>query len=537
VNGTGPFTYAWNPSLSSASSLIDTPLLTQTYTAYVSDVNNCRDTASYTVTVIELPILSTIVDSVKCKSGSDGSVQLNVIGGILPLTYLWTPNVSISDLASNLPAGNYSVIVTDQLGCTKSISATVQEPLPIELNLTLSMSTCGLSNGSAISAVTGGVIPYSFQWSGGLGPSSNAMNLPPSVYQLTVTDHYTCIADTQFVISSTPNPIATIAGADSICIGDNDLLTTSVLNQVLPLSYQWSPSLPALSTVTVAPTSTQVYEVVVTDGNNCTDTTSFTVNVENLPIISFTQPDTVKCGNLELAFSASVIPVDATLHWDFGDNETSDLFAPYHVFTDAGVYNVTIEATSALGCASTLVVDSLITVYPIPLIHFNVTPGILFDDNSMVTLNNLSVGAINYLWNFGDGVGSSTLENPIYSYPDSGKYTITLIGESEFGCIDSTSEELLHVINTYAYIPNCFTPNNDGKNDVLHFYTVNAFDFSFILFDRWGKAIFSTTNENDVWDGKVNGVDLPEGTYLYKLNFTSLQHLRKESLGRVTIIR
>ncbi len=537
VNGIGPFTYSWNPSLSSTTSLTDSPLLTQTYTAYVTDANSCKDTASYTVTVIELPILSTVVDSVNCKNGSDGSVQLNVVGGIAPLTYSWTPSVSTSDLASNLSAGNYSVIVIDHLGCTNSISATVEEPLPIALNMTLSMSTCGLSNGSALSAVSGGVIPYSYQWSGGAGSSSSALSLPPAVYHFTVTDKYLCTADTQFVISSTPNPIATISGTDSICIGDNDVLTTSVLNQVLPLSYQWTPTLPTLSSVTVAPTTTQVYEVVVTDGNNCTDTTSFTVNVEDLPIITFTQTDTAKCGNLELAFSAAVSPANATLHWDFGDNETSDLFAPFHVYTDAGVYDVTIEATSNLGCASTLVVDSLVTVHPIPLIHFDITPEILFDDNSMVTLNNLSVGAINYLWNFGDGVGSSTLVNPIYSYPDSGRYTITLVGESEFGCIDSASEDLLHVINTYAFIPNCFTPNNDGKNDVLHFYTVNAFDFSFVLFDRWGKAIFSTTNENDVWDGKIDGVDLPDGTYMYKLNYTSLQHLRKESLGRVTIIR
>ncbi len=537
VSGTGPYTYSWNPSLSTTSILTDSPLLTQSYTSYVNDANNCKDTASFVVTVIELPILSTVVDSVNCKNGAGGSVEVNVVGGIAPITYSWTPNISVSALAGNLSAGNYSVLVTDHLGCTKSILSTVEEPLPLEFNITLNMSTCSLANGSAISAVAGGVMPYAYLWSGGAGTLSNAANLSPAVYSLTITDKYGCLADTQFVISSTPSPIASISGTDSICIGDNTILSTSVVNQVLPLNYQWTPSLPSLSSVTVAPTATQLFELVVTDGNNCADTAIFTVNVEELPIITFTQTDTAKCGNLELAFSASVVPANSTLFWDFGDNETSDLFSPFHIYTDPGIYNVTIEATSYLGCTSTLVFDSIVTVHPIPLIQFDVTPGILFDDNTLVTLNNLSIGAINYLWDFGDGAGTSILENPIYNYPDSGRYTIKLRGESEFGCVDSTSDVLLHVINTYAFVPTCFTPNNDGKNDFLHFYTVNAFDFAFVLFDRWGKVIYSSTNENDVWDGKVDGVDVQEGTYMYKLNYTSLRHLRKEALGRVTIIR
>jgi gliding motility-associated-like protein len=537
TSGTGPFTYNWNPSLSSIANLSDSPLATQTYTAYINDANNCKDTAFKTVTVIELPILTTVIDSVNCNSGADGSILLNVLGGIAPLNFAWTPNVSSNNLASNLTAGNYSVIVTDHLGCSQSISATVEEPLALAFNMSISMSTCSLPNGTALTAVTGGVTPYNYQWSGGVGASSAATNLTPAVYHLTVVDQYTCVADTQFVISSTPNPIATISGSDSICIGENTSLSVSVANQVLPLSYQWTPSLPSTASVIVAPSTTQSYEVIVTDGNNCTDTTSFQVNVEALPVITFAQPDTAKCGTLELSFSANVVPANSSLIWDFGDNQTSDLFTPSHLYSEAGVYDVSIQATSSLGCTSTLVIDSLVTVHPIPLIHFDITPGILFDDNSLVMLNNLSVGAINYLWNFGDGVGTSTEVNPIYNYPDSGQYLISLIGESEFGCIDSTSEILMHVINTYAFIPNCFTPNNDGKNDLLHFYTVNAFDFSFVLFDRWGKVIFSTTNVDDVWDGKVDGVDLPEGTYMYKLNYTSLKHLRKESLGRITIIR
>ena len=201
------------------------------------------------------------------------------------------------------------------------------------------------------------------------------------------------------------------------------------------------------------------------------------------------------------------------------------------------IYSPSVTVTSNLGCVTTLSLPDLITVYPIPKIDFNVTPSILFDDFSEVQFTNLSVGAINYSWNFGDGTDTSQLENPVHFYPDSGTYTIVLIGESDKGCIDSTSEVLLHVINSYAFVPSCFTPNNDGKNDVFKINTINVSDFYFQLLDRWGRVLFETNNPQVEWDGTYHGSYVQEGVYVYKMEYRSLQHKHMETFGRVTILR
>jgi gliding motility-associated-like protein len=314
-------------------------------------------------------------------------------------------------------------------------------------------------------------------------------------------------------------------------------LNATVSNQVLPISYQWSNGLPSLQSVNVSPIATQNYNLVVVDGNGCSDTTDYTVNVQNLPIISFNQTDTTVCGELDYTFNALVVPSNVAYLWNFGDGNSSTNISPTHNYSVAGIYTPSLTTTSTLGCESSILMPDLITVHPMPQVDFNVTPTILFDDFSEAQFTNLSVGAINYIWNFGDGSDTSHAENPIHFYPDSGRYIITLIGESDEGCIDSTSNVLLHLINTYAYVPSCFTPNNDGKNDVLKLFTVNVSDFYFQLLDRWGSVLFETNNPEEEWDGTCQGNYVQEGVFVYKMEYKSLQRKRIETFGRVTLLR
>jgi gliding motility-associated-like protein len=287
----------------------------------------------------------------------------------------------------------------------------------------------------------------------------------------------------------------------------------------------------------VSPVATQNYSLVVVDGNGCSDTTDFTVNVQNLPVITFNQTDTMACGELDYTFNALVVPSNVSFLWNFGDGNSSTGISPTNNYSVAGTYTPSLTVTSALGCESTISMSDLITVHPMPQVDFNITPTILFDDFSEAQFTNLSVGAINYIWNFGDGSDTSHAENPIHFYPDSGRYIITLIGESDEGCIDSASNVLLHLINTYAYVPSCFTPNNDGKNDVLKLFTVNISDFYFQLLDRWGRVLFETNNPEAEWDGTYQGNYVQEGVFVYKMEYKSLQRKRIETFGRVTLLR
>ena len=535
-NGTSPFIYNWNPISANASTATFTPAQSQNFEVVVIDANGCADTADFDVEVVALPIINGAVTDEKCFGGSDGSVVLSIVGGIAPFSYLWSPNVSSSASALNILQGNYQVTVMDYLGCTAANSFVVNQPDSLQFNLIVQGSTCNLPNGAIQAIVVGGVQSYTYLWSTG-STDEDILNLVPGSYSLTVTDANGCVKNSSFTINAAPVPVATISGTDSICIGDNTNLNATVLNQVLPISYQWSNGLPSLQSVNVSPIATQNYNLVVVDGNGCSDTTDYTVNVQNLPIISFNQTDTTVCGELDYTFNALVVPSNVAYLWNFGDGNSSTNISPTHNYSVAGIYTPSLTTTSTLGCESSILMPDLITVHPMPQVDFNVTPTILFDDFSEAQFTNLSVGAINYIWNFGDGSDTSHAENPIHFYPDSGRYIITLIGESDEGCIDSTSNVLLHLINTYAYVPSCFTPNNDGKNDVLKLFTVNVSDFYFQLLDRWGSVLFETNNPEEEWDGTCQGNYVQEGVFVYKMEYKSLQRKRIETFGRVTLLR
>lgn len=535
-NGTTPYDYNWSPLSSNNSVATFTPVQSQNFLVIIADANGCTDTSDFDVAVIALPIVNGAVIDAKCYGSSDGSVSLTTIGGIAPLTYSWTPNVSSGVVAQNLIQGNYQVLITDVLGCTATNSFVVNQPDSIQLNLIVQGSTCNLPNGSVQAIVVGGVQSYSYLWSTGSN-DDNILNLVPGSYSLTVTDANGCIKNNSLTINAVPIPDVSISGVDSICIGDNCNLNASVANQVLPITYQWSNGLPALSGVNVAPGSTQNYSLVVIDGNGCSDTTDFTLNVQNLPVITFNQSDSAACRELDYTFNASVLPANVSYLWDFGDGNYSADVSPTNNYSIAGIFTPSLTVTNTLGCASSMMFPDLITVHPMPQIDFNVTPNILFDDYSEAQFTNLSVGPINYIWNFGDGSDTSHAENPIHFYPDSGTYIITLIGESDKGCIDSISNTLLHVINSYAFIPSCFTPNNDGKNDVLKLFTVNVSDFYFQVLDRWDRILFETNNPEATWDGTYQGNYVQEGVYVYKMEYKSLQRKHMETFGRITLMR
>ena len=535
-NGTVPFNYNWNPVNSNNSSATFSPAQSQNIELIVTDAKGCADTSDFFVEVVSLPIVNGAVDDAKCYGANDGNITLNLIGGIAPITYNWIPNVSSASIASNLYQGTYQVNITDYLGCTGSNTFIVNQPDSLQLNFIAVGSTCNLPNGSIQAIVGGGVQSYNYLWNTS-SMIDNISLLTPGSYSLTVTDANGCVKSNSLTINAVPIPVVSISGVDSICIGDNCNLIASILNQVLPITYQWSNGLPNLSIVNVAPPATQNYNLVVVDGNGCSDTTDFTVNVQNLPVIVFNQTDTAECGSLDYTFNATAIPSNVIYNWDFGDGKSSVGNSITHNYSIAGVYSPSLTVTSTIGCESSLSLPNLITVHPIPNIDFNVTPSILFDDNSMVQFSNLSVGALNYIWNFGDGSDTTHLFNPIHYYPDSGTYVITLIGESDQGCIDSSSEVLLHVINSYAFIPSCFTPNNDGKNDVLKFFTVNVFSFHFQLLDRWGRVLFETDNPQSEWDGTYQGSYVHEGVYVYKMEYLSIQHKHMEAFGKVTLLR
>jgi gliding motility-associated-like protein len=141
-----------------------------------------------------------------------------------------------------------------------------------------------------------------------------------------------------------------------------------------------------------------------------------------------------------------------------------------------------------------------------------------------------------WLWNFGDG-NSETIPDPTHSYPNSGYHRVSLVVTSSHGCQDSVNYTL--VTTEGIRIPNVFTPNDDGVNDLFFIETYGEFEVANMkIFNRWGILIWETSNPVEYWDGKSrDGNEFPSSTYFYVYNAKSSSGKTYESSGSVTLLR
>jgi gliding motility-associated-like protein len=215
--------------------------------------------------------------------------------------------------------------------------------------------------------------------------------------------------------------------------------------------------------------------------------------------------------------------------WDFGDGIHAHSAAPVHSYARGGNYTVHLDATSQQGCTDGI--DKMIFVPLIPKAGFEA-----FTDSCHpeVTLVNKSSLGATFQWSFGDGTIAST-PSVFHIYKEEGEYEITLISTSESNCYDTVSqtihyeqyEKLAH------YIPNSFTPNSDGRNDVFDISGASICEEAeLLIYDRWGRLVYETKDLSKFWDGTSNGENVQQGVYVYFL--TGKDYTRK---GTITLIR
>jgi gliding motility-associated-like protein len=182
-----------------------------------------------------------------------------------------------------------------------------------------------------------------------------------------------------------------------------------------------------------------------------------------------------------------------------------------------------------------------ITVYPLPNADFSASPQPATALNNQVTFTDLSSGAVSWLWSFGSDIYASSLQNPVYTFQDTGTFNVQLVVSNQYGCQDSITLPIVVNPDYALYIPNSFTPNGDGKNDVFfpQGMGVNPDKFSMLIFDRWGNLIFKTDVWPNGWDGTVQNTSRMSqvDTYVYKITTVDPEGSRKVYVGQVNLIR
>jgi gliding motility-associated-like protein len=267
IGGTQPYSYLWNTGQTSSTIA---GLNTGTYTLTVTDINGCTSTRSDSILNSGNPSISLLqLDSVSCNGLSDGNINVVVNGGVTPYFYQWVGTGQNTEDLSTIPAGGYSLIVTDDVGCTSSESYTVYQPNQIQVNLlAVQNASCGSNNGYAVANALGGTGDFNYYWSNATN-NDTLFNVGAGSYTLVAVDGSGCSSSIIVNVSNINGPV--IAGVDSgnvSCPNVNDgFITISVTGGSQPYQFAWS-NLPD-TTASVLNLTGGNYTLTVTDALNC----------------------------------------------------------------------------------------------------------------------------------------------------------------------------------------------------------------------------------------------------------------------------
>ncbi|MCW3103057.1 MAG: hypothetical protein JWO09_1497 [Bacteroidetes bacterium] len=554
TGGISPYTYFWSPTGLSTAIIPNVPA--GTYNVTVTDLNGCIDTVNSTVLNLSGPTISSITfTEPSCFGLSNGTATVVATGGQPLYTYSWnTSPVQTTQTASALPAGTYQVIVSDQNHCDATGTITVTQPAIMQVIGAPTDTICIGQMSQIYGAGFGGTPPYTYTWvPSSFGTTGGPFPVTPTTtttYTVSAVDANGCISPnstTQVFV----NPQIDVTATDvSVC--DGNAVNISALatgGTGGPYTYSWSNGVNTASQ-SVSPTGAPSVNYIVTANDIAcsiavTDTATVVINPLAVAFMSVT--DTAGCEDFTTQFTG-ISNIGTTYQWNFHDGGPFDTGSPVtHTFGLPGTYDVTLTVTTALGCSSSITNMNYIDVYPAPVAGFTSTPQQATSTAPLVQFIDQSFGANGWEWDFiytipQSGFFTDSLQNPSFSYPDTGLYVVQQVVSNSYGCTDTAYHNVEIIPEYVLYAPNAFTPfNHDGVNDVFmpSGVGIDPNNFEMTIYDRWGNQIFKTTDVTKGWDGRANGgsniaqIDV----YVWKIKTKDYSGQNHSYVGHVTIVK
>lgn len=279
----------------------------------------------------------------------------------------------------------------------------------------------------------------------------------------------------------------------------------------------------------------------IVDDNGCEDDTTASIYWRPQPVFPIGLVNSRACVPLVVpAADPNPYPGNGyTTNWTFGDGRTSTEAAPQIIYENPGIYTVQVVVRSPIGCIDTF--SSTHTALEVPIAGFSFSPNgtDLNIYNSTVQFSDSSQRAGLWIWNFGDG-NAATQRNPRHVFRDTGQITVTQVVFHQNGCTD-TAQAVLDIIPKFSYfLPNAFTPNNDGKNDEYmgagYFQYIQNFNMS--IYNRWGERIYENNSPYEAWNGRKfnTGEYCQAGVYVVVVRFKGPRGEIEEIKGFATIV-
>ena len=281
----------------------------------------------------------------------------------------------------------------------------------------------------------------------------------------------------------------------------------------------------------------------ITDENGCEDEITQPVVWLPVPPLIIIEPSSFSgCPPLDVFFNNLSTPIDDTydIVWDFGDGGTSQAISPSYTYLEEGTYSIYVGITSPIGCFVEKTFPDLIKVDSFPIADFSFGPDHITNFEPETHFNNESIRDVAWQWDF-NGYGTSFMENPIFSFPDTGLQVVELIVTTATGCKDTIQKTVDVIPEIRYFLPNAFTPNDDDLND--EFRSVGFYrgmkDYNFKVWNRWGEMIFETNDPEEGWNGKWKNkfTKMPVGVYVYQVKYREPRGVPHELQGFITLVK
>ncbi|MCB9194616.1 MAG: gliding motility-associated C-terminal domain-containing protein [Flavobacteriales bacterium] len=519
-----------------------------TYNLLVENTTNgCTSNANVNVTVDNTPPSANAGADVNFPCGVT-TVQLDGTATTgSGLNYSWYGPGIITSGNTSTPSvnttGTYMLVVLGSNGCrdTSYVDVIPNITLPnadagsditvtcldLPINVTLDGSGSDAGMNYQWATITGNIVSGS--------TTINPIVDQAAGYQLTVTDPgNNCFnRDTVFVIMDTISPIAD-AGIDmtitcnSALVAQLDASNSTASNP----TYLWSTSngtIDSQNNANATVSAAGTYTVTVTGDNGCFASDDLIITMDTLiPTINYIPPGELDCIGTPITIDASSsIGSNPTFLWS--DNSTLSTIS----VTSPGNYNLTV--TNDNGCSDNVTITITTVAGPTASISATPTTGNMplnvdFVDSSIGT-------GLTYAWNFGDG-SNDTIQNPSNVYNEVGNYVATLVITDANFCTDTASVTIVVDGVSELVIPNVFSPNGDGNNDIFVLSGTNIEEVSGTIFNRWGQIVYEFSSLGAGWDGRtVSGLEASTGTYYYLIKATGVDGVTYDYHGALELVR
>lgn len=558
---TGMKDIKWSTGSTQDSILVTTA---GTYSVHVTDMKGCKANSQVTVATLPLPIPAfntfdacvgtnnKFIDASTITSGKIDKRQWNFGDGT-------TNQVDSIAYHSYLTSGTFPVklIVTSDGKCMDSVTHNLSVyDLPVVLfdyKIVCPGNRIELLNNSTSQNLISG-----WEWDFGDGTIDQQKN-PAHTYALkgNYPVSLTAKTDKGCVASLTKGvDIPTALKADfttkNNCEGKSVLFTDkSSFDNISNTTYFWDFGDGTSFSTEKSPQhvynlqGTYLVKLILSTNSGCTDSISKKVKINPNPKAAFIATNASGCSPLVTNFiDQSTIQTGKIINWQWQlgvRNSTAQ--HPEQVYRNPSAtvvkYNVRLVVSSDSGCSAELLKPDYINIYPSPTASFSLAPKIVSVSDAIVSFQNNSQRADSVLWDFGDNTQSTVFNTAPHQYTFPDTFIVKLIAYTRYGCTDTIVKEIIVQPEFTFYVPNSFSPNDDGMNDYFSGKGEEILEYEMIVFNRLGDIMFRTNDIHVPWNGSKNNnsEQAAQDVYIYTINIIDKNRKKHFYKGIVTLVR